>query len=233
MATPGIANVLVVDDNAAQRLTLSAVLGELDVNIVEADSGRAALRNLLLQPFAVILLDVNMPGLDGFETAALIRQRPSSEHTPIIFVTAFSDDAHAARGYSLGAVDYILAPVQPDVLRAKVSVFIDLYRKAEKIREQREELRRYAAQLQQLSQASLAIHSAPSVEAVLASWRKRARGSSERTRVPPPPPPRAEPRWPTPTSRRSSAATVRTVPGARLHQSRSAWTDPCGGPRPS
>jgi signal transduction histidine kinase/DNA-binding response OmpR family regulator len=152
--------VLVVDDNGAQRAALTVVLAELGVPVVEADSGRDALRHLLRQPFAVILLDVNMPGLDGFETARLIRQRPSSEHTPIIFVTAHEDDTYAVRGYSLGAVDYILSPVQPDVLRAKVSVFIDLYRNAEEIRFQRRTLERYATQLRQLSEASLAIYSA-------------------------------------------------------------------------
>ena len=144
------------------------MLADLDVTVVEAESGREALRCLLRQPFAVILLDVNMPGLDGFETAALIRQRPSSEHTPIIFVTAYEDDAHAMRGYSLGAVDYILSPVQPNILRTKVSVFIDLYRKAEEIRAQREALERYATQLRQLSDASLAIHSASDFDDVLA-----------------------------------------------------------------
>ena len=160
--------VLVVDDNVAQRAALRAVLEELEVAVVEADSGREALRALLRQAFAVVLLDVNMPGLDGFETAALIRQRPSSEHTPIIFVTAHEDDAYALRGYSMGAVDYILSPVQPNVLRAKVSVFIDLYRNAEEIRAQRRTLERYATQLRQLSEASLAIYSASDFDDVLA-----------------------------------------------------------------
>jgi signal transduction histidine kinase len=162
-----VSNVLLVDDQPAQRLALAAILGDLDVNLVQAASGRAALRCVLQQEFAVILLDVNMPGLDGFETAALIRARPSCEHTPIIFITAYSDDAQAARGYSLGAVDFILAPVRPDVLRTKVSVFIDLFRKTEEVTRQREALRRYADQLHQLGRASLAIHSAGSVEGVL------------------------------------------------------------------
>lgn len=167
MASDSKATLLVVDDNAAQRLALAAILGDLELTIVEAASGREALRCLLREEFAVILLDVNMPGLDGFDTAALIRQRPNCAHTPIIFVTAYGDDAHAARGYSLGAVDYILAPVQPDVLRSKVSVFIDLFEKTQQLTRQREALQRYAAQLQQLSQASLAINSAQSVEQVL------------------------------------------------------------------
>jgi signal transduction histidine kinase len=160
--------VLVVDDNVAQRAALRAVLEDLAVTVVEAESGRDALRCLLRQSFAVVLLDVNMPGLDGFETAALMRQRPSSEHTPVIFVTAHEDDAYAMRGYSLGAVDYILSPVQPNVLRAKVAVFIDLYRNAEEIRAQRQTLERYATQLRQLSEASLAIYSASDFDDVLA-----------------------------------------------------------------
>ena len=161
------ATVLIVDDNAAQRLALRAVLSDLDMTILEAGTGREALRCLLRQEVAVILLDVNMPGLDGFETAALIRERRATQHTPIIFVTAYSDDTHAARGYSLGAVDFILSPVQPNVLRSKVGVLIELFRKTAQITRQREALRRYADQLQQLSKASLAIHSARSLEEVL------------------------------------------------------------------
>ena len=167
MADPIPVNVLIVDDNASQRMALAAVLGNLDIRIVAAASGRDALRRLLEEEFALVLLDVNMPGLDGFETAALIRARERTEQTPIIFVTANSDEAFAARGYSLRAVDYILAPVQPDVLRTKVSVFIELYRKTEQVRRQREALQRYASQLQQLSRASLAINAAQSAETVL------------------------------------------------------------------
>ena len=98
-------SILLVDDNPAQRAALSAALDGLALSIVHAKSGRDALRHVLRQSFAVILLDVNMPGLDGFDTAGLIRQRQSSEHTPIIFVTAHEDDAYALRGYALGAVD--------------------------------------------------------------------------------------------------------------------------------
>jgi two-component system, sensor histidine kinase len=112
------------------------ILEGLNQTVVTAKSGAEALRRLLVDDFAVILLDVNMPDLDGFETAALIRQRKRSEHTPIIFLTAFPDDTHAVRGYSLGAVDYILTPVVPEVLRAKVSVFVDLYRMTQEVRQQ-------------------------------------------------------------------------------------------------
>src|SRR6185369_14127984 len=144
-----------------------SVLTGLDLKVVKADSGRAALKCLLQQDFAVILLDVNMPGMDGFETARMIRQRKNSEHTPILFVTAFSDDMQVSHGYSLGAVDYILTPVVPDVLRTKVSVFLDLFRKTEVVRKQAARLEQRAAQLHRLNQASLLIHSAPSLDDVL------------------------------------------------------------------
>ena len=129
-------NILAVDDSADKLLALSAILSELGQNVVTATSGREALRQLLRQDFAVVLLDINMPGMDGFETAALMRQRQRSEHTPIIFVTAYGDETHATRGYSLGAVDYILAPVEPEVLRTKVGVFVELFRKTEQVRKE-------------------------------------------------------------------------------------------------
>jgi signal transduction histidine kinase len=143
----GKVSVLIVDDQEQKLLSLEAVLGELDVEVVRANSGDEALRSLLNQEFALMLLDVNMPGMDGFETARLIRQRKSSEHTPIIFITAYPDELLAARGYSLGAVDYILAPVLPDVLRTKVKVFVELYRKTTETRRQAERLRGRARQL--------------------------------------------------------------------------------------
>src|SRR5438132_3081820 len=117
----GKVNILIVDDKPEKVLALEATLEELGQNIVRAYSGRDALRCLLNGEFAVILLDINMPGMDGFETAQLIRQRKSSEHTPIIFVTAYQDELFMSRGYSLGAVDYILQPVMPEILRSKVS----------------------------------------------------------------------------------------------------------------
>jgi two-component system, sensor histidine kinase and response regulator len=135
------ADILLVDDRADKCLAMETILGELAQNIVTVHSGKEALRKLLEQDFAVILLDVNMPGLDGFETAFLIRQRKSSEHTPIIFVTGISDtETHVSRGYSLGAVDYILTPVLPDVLRTKVAVFVELFKKNQQLRHQAESL---------------------------------------------------------------------------------------------
>ena len=139
------ASILIVDDSPEKIVALESTLDELGQDIVKATSGREALRHLLTRDFAVILLDVRMPLMDGFETAALIRQRARSEHTPIIFVTAFPDETHVARGYSLKAVDYIFTPVVPEVLRTKVSVFVDLYRMTAQVRRQAESLRQRAA----------------------------------------------------------------------------------------
>jgi len=137
-------NILVVDDDATKRFALRTVLAPLDENVVEASSGADALRQLLRNEFAVVLLDVRMPIMDGFETAQLIRQRPRSELTPIIFVTALDQaETDMGRGYNLGAVDFVFAPVVPAILRAKVIVFVELYRA-------QQELRRYRTQLETL-----------------------------------------------------------------------------------
>ena len=135
-------NILLVDDRSDKLLALQAVLRDLNQNVVVARSGKEALRLLLQMEFAVILLDVSMPGMDGFETASLIRQRPATEHTPIIFVTSMNQsENHIARGYQLGAVDYILTPIIPQVLRSKVAVFVELFRRTEEIKRQGERLR--------------------------------------------------------------------------------------------
>ena len=136
MKTSEPVNILVVDDVPEKIIAIEATLADLGQNVVKASSGREALRCLLKDDFAVILLDVNMPDMDGFETAALIRERKRSEHTPIIFVTAYNDEAQIAKGYSLGAVDFISTPIEPEVLRTKVGVFVDLYQKTETIRQQ-------------------------------------------------------------------------------------------------
>jgi PAS domain S-box-containing protein len=126
-----IPQVLLVDDSFAKRVALKAVLAPLGLPVVEAESGLAALRCVMAQDFAVILLDVRMPTMDGFETAARIRQRKQSEMTPIIFVTAFgAGENRRADHYSEGAVDFIVAPVDPDELRAKVTVFANLFVRA-------------------------------------------------------------------------------------------------------
>src|SRR4051812_3870267 len=136
------ANILLVDDRADKLLAVEAILSSLGQNIVKARSGKEALRVLLNQEFACILLDVSMPCMDGFETASLIRKRASSEHTPILFITSIStSENHIAKGYSLGAVDYLLTPIIADVLRSKVSTFVELHKKSELIKKQAEEIR--------------------------------------------------------------------------------------------
>src|SRR5687768_5463636 len=127
-------NILVVDDLQEKLLVFKTILEELDQNLVMVRSGSEALREILHREFAVILLDVNMPDIDGLETARLIRQYKRSAHTPIIFITAYADEMQTAQGYSLGAVDYILSPVIPDVLRQKVRVFVDLYQMQQRTR---------------------------------------------------------------------------------------------------
>jgi PAS domain S-box-containing protein len=135
-------NILLVDDRPENLLALEAILMGLGHNLVKAASGREALRHLLEQEFAVILLDVQMPDMDGYETATLIRSLDRLQHTPIIFLTAFDkSESSLFRGYSVGAVDYIFKPFSPEVMQAKVSVFIDLYCKSAEIRRQAELLR--------------------------------------------------------------------------------------------
>jgi len=135
----GRVNILVVDDRPAKLIAMEALLADLGENVVCVGSGADALRQLLDREFAVILLDVNMPDMDGFEAAALIRQRPRLQHIPIIFMTAGSEETHALQGYSLGAVDYILTPVVPEVLRTKVKVFVELFKMTEQLKRQAEE----------------------------------------------------------------------------------------------
>ena len=120
------ARILVVDDQPSQRLALRTALAEIGEEVIAVASGTEALWFLLDNDVAVILLDVNMPEMDGFETAALIRQRPRSRHTPIIFLTADTDEMLQVRAYSLGAVDFILNPFIAEILCAKVKVFVEL-----------------------------------------------------------------------------------------------------------
>jgi len=137
-----MANVLLVDDRPENLLALEAILEPLGQTLLHAHSGEDALRQLLRHDIAVILLDVQMPELDGFETAALIKQRERTSHVPIIFVTAISkDEEQVFRGYSVGAVDYVFKPFNPAVLRSKVAVFIELYDKNEQLRRQTELLK--------------------------------------------------------------------------------------------
>ena len=148
-------NILLVDDQPSNLLVLESILAETGENLVSAQSGSQALRELLHTDFAVILLDVQMPDLDGFETANLVRQRDRSRDTPIIFLTALSrSETNVFRGYELGAVDYIFKPFNPDILRSKVSVFVELFRKREAFKRQAHELARIIKQNELILQAA-------------------------------------------------------------------------------
>ncbi len=135
------AGILIVDDQEGNLRVLEGLLEDLGADIVSVNSGTEALSRLLERDFAVILLDVRMPVMDGFETAEMIRKRRRSRHIPIIFVTAISDDVEQiAKGYAVGAVDYIMKPLNGDILRSKVRVFIDLYHKGRELATKSEEL---------------------------------------------------------------------------------------------
>ena len=142
------ARILLVDDEPKSLYALQELLSTLGENLMVAQSGEEALRLALKNDFAVILLDVRMPGIDGFETAKLIRSRERSRATPIIFLTAAADEMTSMfRGYEVGAVDYLMKPVVPEVLKSKVAVFVELFRKSERLRESEDKLRRLAAHL--------------------------------------------------------------------------------------
>ena len=145
-------NVLLVDDQPARLLTYESILGELGQNLVRAGSGLEALEKLMKDEFAVVLLDVSMPDMDGFEAATLIHQHPRFEKTPIIFVTGVHiSELDRLKGYKVGAVDYVSIPVVPEILRSKVAVLIELYTK----RRELQELNRNLAQAnERLAQAN-------------------------------------------------------------------------------
>ena len=146
------AAILVVDDNPGKLKAIAAIVARMGLEVSTAASGSEALRLLLKQDFAVILLDVKMPGMDGFETAALIHGRPRSAHTPIIFITAeASSDTDRYLGYTTGAVDYIYSPIVPEMLCAKLRVFVDLYYMQRKLILQADELRQSKQLLQELA----------------------------------------------------------------------------------
>jgi two-component system, sensor histidine kinase and response regulator len=147
-------NILLVDDQPANLLALEAMLQGLGQNIIKAESGREALKWLLSLDFAVILLDVKMPEMDGFETAALIRQRDKSRHTPILFLTAADNSqTQAVRGYAVGAVDYLVKPVVPEFVRSKVAVFVELAKKREMLKRQAQLLAESEQSARELAEA--------------------------------------------------------------------------------
>jgi CheY-like chemotaxis protein len=140
------ARVLAVDDRRENLLALTAILEGLPVEIVAVTSGEDALKRLLIEDYAVILLDAHMPGMDGFETAGHVKQRERTRHIPILFLTAVDYDPHLAfRGYQAGAVDYITKPFDPWVLRSKVAVFVDLWTMHRQVLDQAEECARLRA----------------------------------------------------------------------------------------
>src|SRR5579883_3442655 len=132
--------ILLVDDNPENLVSLEAALDGLGQELVLARSGMEALRHLLEDDFAAILLDVKMPDMDGFQTAELIRARKRSRHTPILFLTGYKSDDHLSRGYDLGAVDFLFKPIVPEILRSKVSVFVEMARNTQLLREKTEVL---------------------------------------------------------------------------------------------
>lgn len=144
--------ILLVDDTSQNLVSLEAALSGLGEQLVLANSGKEALRYLLNDDFAAILLDVRMPEMDGFETAQLIRSRPRSRQTPILFLTGYRNEEHLFRGYDLGAVDFLFKPIVPEVLRSKVAVFVELSRSNAKLQEQADALRKQADVLQKAEQ---------------------------------------------------------------------------------
>jgi len=166
VVTPPKVKILLVDDRPANLLTLESILEDLGQDMVKASSGKEALRNVLKEDYAVILLDVKMPEMDGFDTAALIRERERSRHTPIVFLTAHKDDEQLFRGYYAGAVDFLYKPINPEVLRSKVSVFVDLSLKTELLRQQaqilqtrNDELEKQVEQRREAERSVLALNS--------------------------------------------------------------------------
>lgn len=150
----GMARALLVDDRRENLLALEAILQGIAVHPVAVESGEAALKQLMMDDFAVILLDAQMPDMDGFETAAHIKRRERTRHVPIIFLTAADRDSHlAVRGYSVGAVDYLTKPLDPWVLRAKVSVFVDLWSKNRQLQMQAETVRERESQWAAMTEA--------------------------------------------------------------------------------
>src|SRR5580704_14713908 len=146
--------ILLVDDTPENLVSLEAALGGLGEDLVMAQSGKEALRHLLNDDFAAILLDVRMPEMDGFETAEMIRSRPRSRQIPILFLTGYRNEEHLFRGYDLGAVDFLFKPIVPEVLRSKVAVFVELSRINAKLREQARVLQKAEQRFRSLLEAA-------------------------------------------------------------------------------
>jgi CheY-like chemotaxis protein len=163
------AKALLVDDRRDNLIALEAILQGLPVVPVAVESGESALKQLLIDDFAVILLDAQMPEMDGFETASHIKQRERTRHVPIIFLTAADRDAQLAlRGYAAGAVDYLTKPFDPWVLRAKVSVFVELWTKTRLLEAQAEAARRFRSLTAAVDEAISVLHSGDDPDRALA-----------------------------------------------------------------
>jgi signal transduction histidine kinase len=175
-------NILVVDDRDENLMALEAVLSDPSYRLVRAKSGREALKEVLDQDFALILLDVVMPGVDGYETATLIRERPRSSKTPIIFLTANDFGVnYVFRGYTVGAVDYLVKPVPADVLRSKVAVFVELFRRQEALRKGQEELEtKIADRTKELATTNVALSAEIEERAQILKREQAARVEAER-----------------------------------------------------
>jgi CheY-like chemotaxis protein len=172
--SPPRPRILAVDDRRENLLALQAILEGLGVEVVSVTSGEDALKRLLTDDFAVILLDAHMPGMDGFETAGHIKQRERTRHIPILFLTAVDYDPHLAfRGYQAGAVDYITKPFDPWVLRSKIGVFVDLWTVHARLAEQAAECARLRTVIDDCLEA---IEQADGVDGVLAQVRERLSG---------------------------------------------------------
>jgi PAS domain S-box-containing protein len=155
-------NVLIVDDSPDSLLALEAILGGMDRNVVKASSGQEALKYLLKEDVGIILLDVKMAGMDGYETAAIIRERDKTRDVPIIFLTAYhKDETDVAKGYSHGAVDFMFKPIVPDVLKSKVDVFVELSRRTAELKRKNVELERAQKELLRTKAAESLIKHAP------------------------------------------------------------------------
>src|SRR5437773_5924486 len=178
-------SILLVDDHPENLLALEALLSNLGQNLVRAESGIEALRLLLHHEFALILLDVDMPAINGFETAELIRQRDRSRHTPIIFLTAVNKaEQHVFKGYQLGAVDYLMKPFVPEVLRSKVIAFVELHKKSEEVKRQAQLLQQMNVELEsEKNFISTVLDTADSIIVVLDADQKIVRASRAFERI--------------------------------------------------